>query len=723
MFMTMVSYLIMLVCISINSVSWAETKLVVDFGGNAQGNVFNSIDFPGWNNVSFSSHTDYTTGDSEGLTMVSGADKYDNWQSISGSEVNFKPGDTIIASWFNVTGGVVSLWRPLISFVDTNYPSETQGDPQWYAMDRYGTSLRQERNVNYLQDGSTVQTVYTITSSDTAPGNAPPSAGNHTVINICNRNANYKGLILDKIDIVKAADSTPLPPVNVGAERDVKLPHGRIKISWDPVSPVGGVAIDHYRVYRNNLWVGRSDEEQFWDSNLEPGKSYTYAVEAVNIFRSRSGPSQLIAISTAPFTYKNGAINPERITYLGAFRFPSDTQGSSWNYRRGQLAYYPDGDPNEVDGDHDFPGSLYGTGHTYDKMGAEISIPHPVVATNPENLPRATTLQHFHEIEPANTFDTNYVSVGLTYLTQNKRFYSTFYYWYNVSFKKMITHGAFLPDFSDIDGGWWVGQADDDLNPRYDTYAKFLSEIPENWASENTPEKYLLSGGQRAGSAPDGPGLVAIDAWGEDGDDIPEANEELSYTTLLEYKSDGIDTMNGWIDNDYFDGVAWVVDRSGAAVVFGGQKAYGEYFYGFQDGTIYQEVIHNVPANSGTDGGSKGGQARSYRAMLLFYDPDELARVAKSQSGIYHPDDPLFMEPHQPQPYGVADIDDFLFRPNPNDPSGGTRVESVTYDPQRGYLFIVEPNVFANQEDCIHVFGFGTGAESQPLQPIGLRLD
>lgn len=233
----------------------------------------------------------------------------------------------------------------------------------------------------------------------------------------------------------------------------------------------------------------------------------------------------------------------------------------------------------------------------------------------------------------------------------------------------------------------------------------------------------LLSGGQRAGSAPDGPGIVAIKAWGDDINDMAAPDAELAYSTLLEYKNDGTHTMSGWVDNDYFDGLAWVDDPTGAAVVFAGQKAYGEYYYGFKDGTIYLEVVNDVPKNSGTDGIGKGGQARSYSAMLLFYDPDDLGRVAKSQRGIIQPDDPSYMEPHEPQPYGAADIDKFLFQPNPNDPFGNARVESMSYDRRRGYLYIVEPGVFANEVDCIHVFRIGTGTDNPVPKPAGLRID
>lgn len=66
--------------------------------------------------------------------------------------------------------------------------------------------------------------------------------------------------------------------------------------------------------------------------------------------------------------------------------------------------YYPVGDPGNVDGDSEYPGSLYSTGHQTRNYGwiAEISVPRPVKSKNPADLPRAKTITDFRYVKPAN---------------------------------------------------------------------------------------------------------------------------------------------------------------------------------------------------------------------------------------------------------------------------------------------------------------------------------
>jgi hypothetical protein len=686
--------------LAVNSVMAGE--LIVDFGNSQSANIYNLTAFPGWNNVNYSQHTGYVDADHDGLAMTSGTENYDNWQSISGTAMGFNEGDTIIATWYNNTGSIVSLWRPLISFTDNDSPDAAEGQPQWYAMGKIG-QLPPE-NTNYLYNGQTVQTIYIFTSQETTTGNAPSSAGSHSVINICNNDSDYHGLVLDKIEIQRAAGSKPLAPASLQASRSINLPYSKIDLTWQPSAATGDVDIHHYRIFRNNLWVGKSSTTSFSDANLEPDKTYTYSVLALNIFNSKSLLSGEASASTAVFPTESGLLAPSDISYLGAFVFPVDTTGSSWNYRRGGLAYYPAGDPNNIDGDTDFPGSLYATGHTYDKLAAEISIPMPVISKNFSDLPVARTLQNFQAIEPQNTNQSNYLTIGLTYLSHNNKIYSTFYYWYNVSFTKEVTHGAFDPDFSNIYGGWWVGDRNDHDHPHFDAYAKFLGVIPEQWVKKNTPGKYLASGGERGGSSPDGPGLVAIRAWDTSPDIIPAADAELEQTTLLQYKNDGQATMNGWIQNDYFNGLAWVTAGTKSALLFSGVKAFGEYYYGYRDGATTSELGYNIPVSHNLDGGSKGGQARSYRAMIIFYKPDDLARVAKSQAGLLSSGAQDYMETWEPQPYAALDIDKYLIQVNPNNPDGRSRLEAMTYDRARGLLYITEQGADGNLADAIHVF-------------------
>ncbi len=107
------------------------------------------------------------------------------------------------------------------------------------------------------------------------------------------------------------------------------------------------------------------------------------------------------AIETAvpqPNLPSSNLIQPEDLTYLGAFRLPGESGGSSWEYSGYAMTYYPNGDPaGPEDG---FPGSLFAVGHDQQQFVSEISIPEPIIssAKNPADLNTAVTLQPFADI-------------------------------------------------------------------------------------------------------------------------------------------------------------------------------------------------------------------------------------------------------------------------------------------------------------------------------------
>jgi hypothetical protein len=88
-------------------------------------------------------------------------------------------------------------------------------------------------------------------------------------------------------------------------------------------------------------------------------------------------------------------LQPGDLEYVGAFRLPGASGGSSWEWSGGGLAYFPDGDPGGA-GDG-FPGSLFGIGHDWHNFVSEISIPAPIIsaAKDPGQLNTAATLQPF----------------------------------------------------------------------------------------------------------------------------------------------------------------------------------------------------------------------------------------------------------------------------------------------------------------------------------------
>ena len=83
---------------------------------------------------------------------------------------------------------------------------------------------------------------------------------------------------------------------------------------------------------------------------------------------------------------------PSDLEYVGAFRLPEASGGSSWEWAGDAMAYCPTGDSDGPD--DGFPGSLYGIGHDWDKQVSEISIPVPVLSAG-KRLPDGTPLKRY----------------------------------------------------------------------------------------------------------------------------------------------------------------------------------------------------------------------------------------------------------------------------------------------------------------------------------------
>ena len=94
-----------------------------------------------------------------------------------------------------------------------------------------------------------------------------------------------------------------------------------------------------------------------------------------------------------------GLLEPEDFVYQGSFRFPEEALGDSRFGNGGlHLAFNPKGDPSgEPDG---YPGSLYSSGHPYEQLVAELSIPAPAISQNKqaEDLPVARVLHPFADV-------------------------------------------------------------------------------------------------------------------------------------------------------------------------------------------------------------------------------------------------------------------------------------------------------------------------------------
>lgn len=108
---------------------------------------------------------------------------------------------------------------------------------------------------------------------------------------------------------------------------------------------------------------------------------------------------------------------------MGAFRLPPDPDGMGrkWANWDSALTFYPQGDSA---GSHDgFCGSLFGTGHDWNRYASEVSNPVPVnlPAKSLAALNTATPLQPFADIRGDLFGSMELPRVGLAYLAAQGR--------------------------------------------------------------------------------------------------------------------------------------------------------------------------------------------------------------------------------------------------------------------------------------------------------------
>jgi hypothetical protein len=438
----------------------------------------------------------------------------------------------------------------------------------------------------------------------------------------------------------------------------------------------------------------------------------------------------VVLISTAVYTgtKKNGVsstsnrLQPSDLEYLGAFRLPDGVPGSevkTWGWGGFAMTYYPAGDPGgPADG---YPGSIFGTGHAWEYQVSEISIPAPVISAskNLNDLNTASTLQSFRDIfDVANR---EIPRVGLAYLpkqgaqTSDKLYFGVGEHFQNAG---DLTHGWFELNLSNpqIKGRWYI-----DCPHYYYNTNDYLFDIPADWASANTPGKLLASGRFRDGGwSGQGPALVAIGPWSQG--NPPPSGTSLQYTTLLRYTSTEDaeswnpatnHNMTDYHHSDEWSGAVWLTAGTKSAVVFVGTKGTGECWYGFGNGVVWPEEppYPPVPAPPYDE---RGWWSTGFEGRFIFYDPDDLAAVAKGA-----------MQSWEPQPYAGLNVDQYLYH------IGSTRqwhhLGAACFDRENGLLYVFEPYV-DDDKPIVHVWkvkgggsggGGGGGGDGCGLPPFG----
>lgn len=387
-----------------------------------------------------------------------------------------------------------------------------------------------------------------------------------------------------------------------------------------------------------------------------------------------------------------GLLQPSDLSYIGAFRLPDASGGSSWEWSGDAVAYCAAGDAGGPD--DGFPGSLYGIGHDWDKQVSEITIPAPVMpgSGGVGGLNRAETLQPFADVHSrVGQLDrlTEMVRVGLAYLPAQgaqtgPKLYLCFGQHLQEEAEDVPSHMWCEPDLTNPRGAWRIGGAS------IYSVNDYMFEIAAAWAADNTPGLRLATGRFRDGGwSGQGPSLYAIGPW--NAGNPPPDGTVLDAVPLLQYDSTADEgpyaTMNDYHHSDEWTGGAWLTAGDRAAVVFVGTKGTGECWYGLPDGTVWEEPYPEDPE------GQRGWWSDGFVGQMLFYDPSDLAAVARGE-----------MRPNRPQPYATMDLDEALLHV-----TGGQQkyhVRACAFDREHGVLYLFEP-LADGERSLVHAWRVG----------------
>ncbi len=384
-------------------------------------------------------------------------------------------------------------------------------------------------------------------------------------------------------------------------------------------------------------------------------------------------------------------LQASQLVYVGAFRVPSGTFGSTYgfSYSRGPLAY--DASAN----------ALFLGGHPYEPTDvAEISIPTPVNSTDVTKLPFASVIQRFADVTEGHF---NQLSGGATaylggLIVDGSTLYGTGYIFYDANQSQVVSHFARSTSLTTPS---FRGFASLGGTPQAGYVSGWMTRVPDVWRP-SIGEPFLTGNCCLSiiGRTSLGPDAFAFDpslmTTGATIPSIPLVYYSLTHPTLGPWS--GSNSVYGGTTS-----IGGLVAIEGTrTVLYFGRNGTGPFCYGegtsnasqagqsTGDGTVY--------CYDPTDS-SKGQHAYPYTSQVWAYDLNDLVAARNGQK-----------QPWQVVPYATWT----LSLPISAD---GSFLSSVAYDASRQLVYLVQPHADEDggaNRPVVHVLQVSVAAPAPP---------
>jgi hypothetical protein len=349
-------------------------------------------------------------------------------------------------------------------------------------------------------------------------------------------------------------------------------------------------------------------------------------------------------------------LQPEDFVYLGAFAIDANySTPNDWNaYGQRGMSFDSAGDPGSSDA---FPGSLWITGHDYERYVFELTIPTPSPNIFDWNrLPKPRLLTVPTQFTNGCNSDTEWFS-GVE--VHGNSIWGSCTNWYNVSGEDLtrVMWRRKLSDLSNLEGPFHAGTVGD---PEFHSnrQGQYLMSIPADWAAAHLGGKTLATGLNRANfGGSQGPTLLAFDP------DDPSDGYDLLYYRDLDpcYGNKDQCDYPGYTLCDYWSSATWVRTSTSDTVLISGKKYYGENNY---------------------DG---GWLCDPGFGAIIFYDAGDLAdRIDGS------------IAPWNVTPYATWHPTELWW--------ADSELGGITFDRDNGYLYVIETYAWYDGTAIVHVY-------------------